>query len=88
MRSMLGRSDPIMRDIKEAARRGHFDRIRDNGLSELAQKSVEDLRDHMSTMSRERRRLYMGSIGYMTLESGGGLSGEKQRRGPTQWLSK
>lgn len=55
--------DSMMADIHAAARAGHFDERGAAGPSKLETMSVEKLYERVSTMSLERRRLYLAQIG-------------------------
>ena len=61
--SGLSNRDPILADIKRAARDGHFDDRDAHGPSELELTSVEDLLEWVSSMSPERRKLELARIG-------------------------
>lgn len=90
MRRRLGPNsgDPIMGDIYAARNGGHFDQRRDEGPSKLEMTSVEDLKSHTSTMSPERRKMYLAQIGRVR-HGRTTLSGKKES-GPRRsvWLSR
>ena len=70
MRSLsgLGKNDPFMHDIMRSMKTGFFDRRDEEGPSKLESTSVFELLNTVSTMSPERRRIYLGRIGRMPAE--------------------
>jgi len=85
----LSNYDPIMADIKSAVKEGYFDRMAEEGPSELARTPVAELLKRVEMMSPTRRRNYLAEIGNFRTETRT-LSG-KQKRGkdPTKrWLAK
>ena len=85
----LNKYDPIMADIKSAVKEGYFDRMAEQGPSELARTPVAELLKRVEMMSPTRRRNYLAEIGKFRTETRT-LSG-KQKRGkdPTKrWLSR
>ena len=92
MRSRLGPSseDPFMKDIREAAAAGHFDARRDDGPSRLELTPVDDLYATVSTMSTERRKIFLAQLGRVR-HGRTTLSGKKEnspRRSKRTWLSR
>lgn len=82
-----GLSDPILRDIRHATKIGYYDRLKEDGPSRMMLMSVWELLKNVSTMSPERRRLYLGSLGKMWGERAG-LSVERRSRKAGLWLSR
>lgn len=62
------RADPILTDIFRSQKNGFFDRRKDDGPSVLENTSVDELLVKVSTMSPERRRIYLAQIGRMPSE--------------------
>jgi hypothetical protein len=83
----LSNADPFLRDIEHAAKVGHFDRRRAEGPSQLECTSVDELLEAVSTMSPERRRIYLAQIGRIWGERAM-LSGGKRSKRTRLWLSK
>ena len=83
----LSNSDPIMRDIQNAAKVGHFDRYAADGPSQLLTTPVAVLFAQASTMTKERRRLWLAQIGHIWGERAS-LSGGKRSKATRLWLSK
>lgn len=80
-------NDPIMQDIIQAAKVGHFDRIREEGPSVLASTPVGVLYERVSMMSPERRRVYLASIGRIR-GTRAMLSGGRRSKRSRLWLSR
>ena len=84
---MIGHRDPIMRDIENAAKIGHFDRRDAEGPSVLELTTVFQLLADTEKMSPERRRLYLANIGRIWGERAL-LSGGKRSKKSRLWLSR
>ena len=63
------RNDPIMQDIKRAAESGHFDRLKEQGPSDLMLMTVDELLEKTRLMSGETRRAYLATIGRLRSSS-------------------
>lgn len=72
------RNDPIMQDIKRAAEAGHFDRLAEEGPSDLMLMTVDELLEKTKLMSGETRRAYLATIGRLR-SSSVSLSDELER---------
>ena len=84
----LNNYDPILGDIKRAAKAGHFDRRDAGDPSELERTPILELLVKVGIMSPERRRRYLLQIGRMPDERLS-LSGSGRRSKKTNlWLSK
>lgn len=98
----LSNSDPIMRDIVHAAKRGHFERRDREGPSKLEAMSVDEClaelgcerlpRPHngqcyVSRVTAERRRIMLHQWGRLWGESAL-LSGGKRSKRTRLWLSR
>ena len=72
----LNKYDPIMADIKSAVREGYFDRMAEEGPSELARTPVAELLKRVEMMSPTRRRNYLRRLEILGLRQG--LSAENK----------